>query len=280
METLENALVNSQKENQKLKEQINCKNLNNERKEVTVKCDECDLFFQEIETLKSHMQTEHFNFKFECRVCQKGFTQKTNLYHHIKSHDGVPEGESQMESPTQTNAALTSSVCKKCNKDFPNEQKLSHHMNMEHLDNPPYICQHCEETFETSEDKQEHVSNIHQFNCMECDHQATTNKYLIRHIQLAHQVETINEKMKFQCNSCAQRFASYFSMMNHRRDTHGKTKEKCKYNVPPSTCKRGPAECWNDHSSITEDLEEYKCTVCDDKFTSIPQRRRHRKKST
>ena len=66
--------------------------------------------------------------------------------------------------------------------------------------------------------------------------------------------------------------------MNHRRDTHGKTKEKCKYNVPPSTCKHGPAECWNDHSSIPEDSEEYKCTVCDDKFTSIPQMRRHRKK--
>ena len=150
-------------------------------------------------------------------------------------------------------------------------------MNKDHLDKISYLCHYCEYTFEESEAQQQHISHAHQFNCMECDHQATTEEDLQKHMKYAQKVNCNEDNLQFNCNSCAHKFATYFSLMNHRRDSHGKTKEKCKYNVPPSSCKRGPVECWNDHSPVIEGSEEFKCTVCEDKFTSIPQMRRHQK---
>ena len=65
--------------------------------------------------------------------------------------------------------------------------------------------------------------------------------------------------------------------MNHRRDTHGKSKTKCQYNIPPQICKKGEKECAFDHTPSKENDNNYKCSVCSEMFPTKSQVLNHRK---
>ena len=66
-----------------------------------------------------------------------------------------------------------------------------------------------------------------QHNCMECDYQTNQDTHIEKHMELAHQIRKTSKSLK--CRDCAQEFAVRWSLMNHRRDTHGKAKKKCIY---------------------------------------------------
>ena len=96
-------------------------------------------------------------------------------------------------------------------------------------------------------------------------------------MKLAHKAPS-NGDINFKYVSCAHNFETFYSLMNHRRDTHGKSKVKCQYNKPPSTCKHGPIHYWHDHSPVTkEDINEFTCKTCTVKFPSKNQLMKHRK---
>ena len=88
--------------------------------------------------------------------------------------------------------------------------------------------------------------------------------------------------MKYQCKSCAQGFAAYFSMMNHRRDSHGKSKRECRYKNDEK-CNFGDEQCWYNHNNEIlnqnheSQKEEIKCNICDLSFTSKADLLKHRK---
>ena len=48
-------------------------------------CKECDKTLGNHNSLRKHIELEHFHFKYNCQLCSKGFTQKNNLDEHIKS---------------------------------------------------------------------------------------------------------------------------------------------------------------------------------------------------
>ena len=83
--------------------------------------------------------------------------------------------------------------------------------------------------------------------------------------------------MDFKCVSCAQQFTRKDSLMNHRRDTHGKSKTKCRYNTPPLICKKGEQECAFDHTPDQENVSQFKCSVCSECFATKSQVLNHRK---
>ena len=91
--------------------------------------------------------------------------------------------------------------------------------------------------------------------------------------------------MPFKCKDCAQEFTVRWSLMNHRRDTHGKSKKKCIYKAD-NKCKYGAnngEECWYDHSDsdITQNTHDEttntSCRTCGNTFTSKFQLLFHRK---
>ena len=87
-----------------------------------------------------------------------------------------------------------------------------------------------------------------------------------------------SEAMEFKCVSCAQCFPKKDSLMNHRRDTHGKSKTKCRYNIPPSVCKKGEQECAYDHTPVVNQPNIFTCTVRKEVFPTKSQVLNHRPK--
>ena len=153
------------------------------------------------------------------------------------------------------------------------------HTKTDHQTQESINCRYCKKTFISQKDLESHVDSFHQFNCMECDHQAHQESDLKKHMETAHKCSTsdIPADMQFKCVSCAQHFARKDSLMTHRRDTHGKSKTKCRYNIPPLICKKGEKDCAYDHTSIQETSNAFKCTVCNELFPTKSQVLNHRK---
>ena len=263
---LEEALKVSLNENQKLKEELHTKNKRLEDKVTNwsgLECEECSSTFKNRIALENHISKEHFHFSFTCQTCGKGFTHKQNLDQH-KSNNCKQK---------------TYNVCKYCNESFQEENHLADHIKKVHQFNDKHSCQYCENTFLTPSDLQNHKNSSHQFNSMECDHQAHKENDLLKHMKIAHQSsisETLNN-MGFKCVSCAQVFERKDRLMNHRRDTHGKSKTKCRYNVPPLTCNKGEKECVFDHSPGHDNSKDFKFSVCSELCPTKSQVLNHRK---
>ena len=118
---------------------------------------------------------------------------------------------------------------------------------------------------------------------MECDHQTDNAANLQKHLEQAH--KTTKSNLPFKCKDCAQEFSVIWSLMNQRRDTHGKSKKKCR-NRKNNMCKyeaNDGEECWYDHSDVVgnpegiPELNNYNCRICNIKFSSKTTVLTHRK---
>ena len=222
-------------ENEALKEKLHQKSSPpkaRKSKEISYACNECQKCFVIEDELEEHLSHEDFKFRFLCRKCQKGFNKKKNLDDHIKSHDKKTD---------------TSIKCTLCSINFKTEELLSNHTMSQHP-----------RKFDTLKEPEE-TGNIveQQHNCMECDYQTNQNANLNKHMEVAHKTRKSN--MPFKCKDCAKEFKARWSLMNHRRDTHGKAKKKCIYKAGDK-CKYGANDgekCWYDHSdSDTTQMKE------------------------
>ena len=256
VETLEKALCHSQNENKKLQERMHSNVTNYENKEFSLKCSECELSFQDNEALKNHLEKEHFNFKFHCQTCKKGFNQKTNLFYHNKSHEGIQE---------------VANKCFLCDINFKSQNLLTDHN----------IKQHPKEN-----DSDVNVESGHnddsQHNCKECDFQTNDKSRIEKHVKLAHMPlgQESEQQFNFKCVTCAQGFSIKSSLLKHRLDAHGKSKVKCRYSLD-NTCKNGAnngEKCLYDHTDgIHKKNENLTCNICGENFKFQSQFLKHRK---
>ena len=117
-------------------------------------------------------------------------------------------------------------------------------------------------------------------NCLECDHQTNSKYNLNKHMDIAHGY--VNDtNIKYKCVSCAQGFAAKSSLINHRRDAHGKSKIKCIFKEG-NQCRNGAnngEKCLYDHSDSgpRPGDDKYDCNVCDLQFKYKSQLIKHRK---
>ena len=260
IESLEKHLKDTLDENQKLKEQI-----------ITIhktydvhqnKCEECGSIFCDTKQLENHTTIHNFVFSFNCHKCWEGFNNKNNFKYHENNH-----------------CEPKNSVCPHCKKVFIIKNQLTAHTQNEHSNIKLHICKYCNKHFQDEESLKDHEDATHQFNCLECDHQTHNESALRKHIDIAHKA-SVSEKpegMGFKCATCAQCFEKKDSLMNHRRYTHGKSKTKCKYNIPPSVCKKGERECAFDHNPALSKPNEFTCTACKEMFPTKSQVLNHRK---
>ena len=121
IQTLERKLEESMAENKCLIEGHPLKetetNMTKETEESNVKCTKSEKIFKDKETLKSHMNTNHYSFKLNCYTCGKGFNEKKNLFDHKKIHEEELNPESK---------------CMLCEINFNNNKSLNDHIMQQH----------------------------------------------------------------------------------------------------------------------------------------------------
>ena len=110
------------------------------------------------------------------------------------------------------------------------------------------------------------------FNCKYCPFQGNNNKVLSNHLDNAHQM---------RCHNCGKIFKTKNELMIHRKSHHPDKIRICRY-IENGYCTFG-RECWYNHSqentggSNQSSVENYRCTNCEDVFTSRSNMMNHRK---
>ncbi|XP_035463368.2 zinc finger and BTB domain-containing protein 26-like isoform X1 [Scophthalmus maximus] len=103
-------------------------------------CRRCDRVFQHLESYVGHLK-EHR--RHQCLVCGEGFTQRSNLSHHIHIHSGV--------KPFR---------CPLCHKTFSRKATLQDHFNL-HTGAKPHRCKYCAVHFAHKPGLRRHLKDVH-----------------------------------------------------------------------------------------------------------------------
>lgn len=130
-------------------------------------CEHCPQTFALHDLLKAHIRSTHAasaflqqQRNFRCAVCDKGFTQRTNLRTHERVHSG--------ERPYK---------CTMCTKAFYQRTNLRNHIRT-HTNERPYVCTECGRAFTQRGNLYLHErihSGVRPFECNVC-HRTFTQK--------------------------------------------------------------------------------------------------------
>ena len=112
--------------------------------EKTVKCQNCDMVFKTVHSLRSHLYS-CYNFKlFICEVCGKAFNKKVSMKDHMATiHEGIK-----------------AYLCTYCGKRFSSRGNLKRHLRI-HKNSFPYPCPFCICKFRHSNTLKSHVEKKH-----------------------------------------------------------------------------------------------------------------------
>ena len=237
-----------------------------------------------MKTMKNNLTNTYIQPIFSshtCHKCGKSFSKKESLRKHKQNH------------PNETKLA-----CDLCDLDFKTKIELVNHVKRKHvnkklIDNnlTEYRCENCKISFLSDETLKKHIMRSHKednkLDCDECDYQTFSFQFLEKHVQITHRPPSQSatadvSEAKYQCKDCGQEFTEKWTMMNHMRDTHGKSKRKCRYK-DTNECKHGSIKCWYSHDDESDPQSDsfesvsITCKVCQNSFSSKSQLLKHRK---
>ena len=141
-------------------------------------------------------------------------------------------------------------------------------------------CEQCQENFVNNAEFAKHIKSEHssQWNCNNCDFQASTRTILMNHCKKSPGHQPCNQKQRLgqtgvvECYTCKEEFKSYHDLMNHRKKAHP-SKKKCRYYIK-GECNFSSEECWYIHENVvkedssTHQNSDMECYVCKNTFTS------------
>ncbi|XP_038206680.1 zinc finger protein OZF-like isoform X2 [Zerene cesonia] len=185
-------------------------------------CKACGYSASDKENLKDHIQTEHSkcelerkekkktklgpknqkNFPAVCPECNKTFSNKYNMYSHMKLHQGQKFD------------------CAKCDKSYNTKGSLMQHLEVVHEGKLKYVCSSCGEGFPTRITRDVH-SRLHTGNtpyeCEYCGKSYRAKNTLLNHIKIHLDIR------KYKCNICSKKFRKSthlkYHVTTHRRKT-------------------------------------------------------------
>lgn len=156
----------------------------------------------EDELSKSHEEKERMKIK------EKDLTSIIEL-----NTDSPDETVTEVQLNNDEEQQLFS--CKVCEYPIGNKAEMINHIPIHNMykRNPEIInkCNLCTKEFISNNDFREHIRTIHthkQFNCQDCDFQASSQIILNKHNNLKHKEKNSVQESTFKCSNCDKQFSA------------------------------------------------------------------------
>lgn len=229
-----------------------------ESKHISQKCGHCGKTFSRLSNLSRHVKVSHTGKRFLCLVCERNFTSKEGLVHHVRiTHeklrcdvcfqvfDSILAKDSH-ECPGKQKSVF-SVCCSICNKTFSCQSNLNKHKQVAHFGRM-FTCATCFKVLRSKESMVEHNRSAHgQFLCTKCSNAFFSEEAFVQHVAEKHHFlisidmantkrETTGERNLFKtmrkhypvsCDRCGKLFSTKSNVTKHIRVIHDKEMRNC-----------------------------------------------------
>lgn len=251
-------------------------------------CPKCAKVFNRKKNMEKHLREVHRVkrpkivkevFPCECHVCQSGFHSRTELAEHIKVSHMDEINEKIVDNPRFTiNFHENYFLCKKCGKNFPNEDEqaihLASHLGVLNKDTS-FVCDVCGDIF-----MKKSLFNAHRarhsstklFPCTKCDKKFHVRSALHSHLQ------THRTHKDFVCDICGSAFKSKPSLRMHTKRHNMDRCHVCKYCNQTFRCYDGLKYHWvvyHPEEVKKRKLTVFPCSHCEKVLATKTQLDRH-----
>jgi len=213
-----------------------CEN-DNEAMPPVLQCDQCTKTFKARHDLTRHIESVHYQERFECPSCDLTFSRRDNFQlHTINKHQKNPK------------------MCKTCGMKFKNYSDFERHSEKEKCST--LNCAVCAKTFSSRSNLRRHMREAFEVCVLDCDLCESTFKRtsdLSRHKKNR---DNPDGSAKFSCSICNQITCNRKLLIAHIKSKHASNKtEKYKSSATSTDCEV--------NSNIEkEKIEIYECEIC------------------
>lgn len=171
----------------------------------------CPKTYKDERSVTRHINTEHENLRFECKVCGDKVTTEKILADHIKrTHENLRPFN------------CTVPGCK--SKPFATEKDLREHNRGVH--GVRVECTLCGQTFARKKHLTGHMVRKHPEDKLKCEVPGCRSKAFATESELTEHTKRIHEKYNCTVPGCEGKFATKLDFDKHNRDEHN-VKVKC-----------------------------------------------------
>ncbi|XP_036071629.1 zinc finger protein 1035 [Oryzias melastigma] len=243
-------------------------------------CHKCNLTFTNKAGLSGHQRVHRTGQPFKCKICCRGFWNKTQLRNHFRKCKPVPVHfalkDSNLEIKNEPQMESDSEVLPSVSRKGDLEEKSPESTTVaSKVKNVSYQCSECDESFTDGlmlishlEDHGRREQEIKFNACMECGQRFSNPALLVKHMKL-HGISK-----NYSCTICSQTFFTLSHLERH------KSSHEIKKQFPCRLCKSSfwtrPLLCEH-YTKVHEDVV-FKCQFCNKAYAVKKSLSRHYKK--